>query len=342
METLNCAVIGCGRIGCSYDDLTKDKTIRTHCGAYRDNKNAKLIALCDIDKKKLEKYGRKFRIKNTYTKTQDMYKNEKIDCVSICTLVDSHLKLVEEAVKNGVKGIFLEKPISDSLKNAKKIIEICKKNKVVLIIDHQRRFDPFYYDLKSKLNEGEYGKIQLVNVYYGRGVANAGSHLFDMLRFLFGEIKSIKGEISKNPSNNKYDPNIDVEIEFSNKKKARMQALDASNFGLFEMDIINEKGRIRIDFVSNKVEFFSIPKTNFLDSKNLMKVKYKGNNPDHSAITYGVKNLVNCIMKKEKPLCTGMDGYRSLELIIASKRSAQLGKQLNLPLKIINYKINSR
>ena len=36
-----------------------------------------------------------------------------------------------------------------------------------------------------------FGEIQHVNFYYTRGIANSGTHLFDLLRYLFGEVKFI-------------------------------------------------------------------------------------------------------------------------------------------------------
>ena len=47
-----CAVIGCGRIGCSFDD--NSKLTRTHAGAYSKCKKTELISLCDIVKNKLQ------------------------------------------------------------------------------------------------------------------------------------------------------------------------------------------------------------------------------------------------------------------------------------------------
>ena len=53
MEKIRSAVIGCGRIGCGFDDID-NKTIRTHAGSYFKNNETELIALCDIDKQKLK------------------------------------------------------------------------------------------------------------------------------------------------------------------------------------------------------------------------------------------------------------------------------------------------
>ena len=168
MKQLRCAIIGCGRIGCEYDEYSDNDTIRTHAGSYYNNKNVKLVALCDIDKKKIMKYGKKYNVKGLYTTTSEMYKNETIDCISICTRVDSHLSLVKEAAKYNVKGILLEKPISDSLSNARKIIDICEQNKIILAIDHQRRFDLFYHKLK-KLLHSKRNNCQNKKSAYGMG-----------------------------------------------------------------------------------------------------------------------------------------------------------------------------
>ena len=148
MNKLRCAVIGCGRIGCGFDD-DSNGIIRTHAGSYYKNSKTKLVALCDIDKKKLKKYGTKYQVSGLYEHSFEMFKNENIECVSICTLAETHLELVKEAAEFNIKGIFLEKPISSTLLEAQKIIEICKKNKISLVIDHQRRFDPFYVKIKQ-------------------------------------------------------------------------------------------------------------------------------------------------------------------------------------------------
>jgi len=340
MKKLRCAVIGCGRVGCGFDDYSNGEDIRTHAGSYFKNSNTNLVDICDIDESKLEKYGKKFNVKGLYKNSSKMFKNEKIDCISICTLVDSHLDFVEEAAKYDVKAIFLEKPISNSMENARKIIQICKSHHIKLAINHQRRFDPSYHLMKKFILK-KLGKIQLVNVYYGRGIANTCSHLFDILRLLFGEIVTVKGNFSKNPSLNEMDPNLDIELEFENGLIGRLQALDP-NYILAEMDIIGSDGRLRVNFVTNNMEYFNISKKNFLDSKNLSPSKIKIPKLSNSPVSLAIKNLVNCIGTKNEPLCTGTDGYKSLELIIAAIQSVKQNKKISLPLKGNNYRISSK
>jgi predicted dehydrogenase len=341
MNKLRCAVIGCGRIGCGFDDISNG-IIKTHAGSYYQNNDTKLVSLCDIDSKKLKKYGDKYNVSGLYTKSLEMFQKESIQIVSICTLVETHLDLVKQAAKFNVKAIFLEKPISTSLKDAKKIIEICNKNNILLIVDHQRRFDPFYQKIKLLVKNKKIGKIQKVNVYYGSGVSNTGSHLFDLLRMFFGEIKFLESNFSKNISNNIKDPNVEIKLEFLNKINCTIHGLDYRNYALFEMDIIGTLGRMRLDLVSHKIEYFKIDNKNSLVYHKLKPSNISISRSKYSPIQLAIKNLINSLSSKNNSLCTGLDGYKSLELIIASLSSANINKKISLPILNNNYKIGSK
>ena len=340
MTKLNCAVIGCGRIGCGFDD-NQNKIIKTHAGAYFKNSKTNLIALCDIDKSKLKKYSQKYNIKKTYTNAKDLFQNEKIDCVSICTLVDSHLELVKLASKYNVKGIFIEKPFAKSLKEAKKIIEICKKNEISIFVDHQRRFHPVYETVKKILEKKIVGNIQLVNVYYGSGISNTGSHMFDMLRMLFGEPKTIQAKKSRNLSNNKNDPNLDVILDFESFY-CNIHSLNYENYAIFQAEILGTLGMIKIEMINHKIEVFKVSTRQSAVYRNLKKIKIKSKNSKYSPIQIGLQKMIQAITSKTIPNSSGYDGYKALELIIGAIVASKNNKVMKLPLKNNNYKISSK
>ncbi len=341
MNQLKCAVIGCGRIGCGFDDLKSNK-IRTHAKAYFNNKNTKLVALCDVDELKLKKYSKKYSVENTFTNVDEMFEKVELDCVSICTLSDSHLELVDLAIKSKIRGIFLEKPISNSLKNAKGIIKNCNQNQVILAVNHQRRFDPFYQKL-SHFIHSEIGKIQLVNIFYGGGIANTCSHVFDILRLFFGDVKSASGVYSKNKSLSSLDPNLDVNLEFKNGINVSLHALDLTKYGICEMDIFGLKGRIKLNLITNEIKYYKINHSKFQDYKNLKKVSLPFQESKYAFdISLGLQNLIDSIRYKKEILCTGQDGYKSLEIVTASIKSAKSKRKILLPLKNLQEPTRSR
>lgn len=332
-----CAVIGCGRIGCGFDD--NSSVIRTHAGSYYANPQTNLVSLCDVDESKLKKYGKKYQISSLYTDSIEMFKHEKIDCVSICTLVDTHLDLVKQAAENNVKAILLEKPISNSLANAAKIVKICKTNKIKLAIDHQRRFNPFYQSIKEFLELKKLGKIQFVNVYYGSGIANTGSHLFDILRLFFGEITSIESHPAKINTINRGDPNIDATLKFQGDITCQLHAMEYEKYAILEIDILGTLGRIRLDMISDRIQHFKTTKG--LVYRTLVESKLNFKKLTKTPIQLAIQNLIDTINSTKDPLCTGYDGYKSLELITAATISSKLQKKIKIPLKN-NYKITSK
>ena len=339
---IRCGVIGLGRIGCGFDDDPNKKSISTHASAYHFNKNANLVTLCDIDQDKLSKYGKKYNVSKLYSDYKKMFQESHLDCVSICTLAESHLDIVKEAARNNVKGIFLEKPISDSLKSAKEIVEICQKKNIKLQIDFQRRFDPFYHLVKNNLNSKKFGKIQHCSIYYGGGIANTGSHFIDLIRFFFGDIDSVKGDYSLNISNNPFDSNIDGMIIFKNDTHCLFQGLDVSNYGILELDILGSNARIRLNLAKSIADYFEISVQSGLAYKELEPKPFEMHDKK-DAIVLGLENLFNAIENNVETLCTGNDGYLSLEVIVAIIESASnKGKQVSLPLKINTCKISSK
>ena len=342
MKKINCAVIGCGRIGCGFDDGQK-QNIMTHAGSYFKNNKTNLMALSDIDKTKLKKYGKKYSISNLYTDSSELFTSHKIDCVSICTLADSHLELVRQAVSTNVKAIFLEKPISNSLKNAKTIIDLCKKNNTILGIDFQRRYDPFYHKIKKILSQNKLGKIQMVNALYGGGIFNTGTHLFDILRYFFGEIQTINSNFSKNKSQNKNDPNCDVIVHFKNNIVSNIHSLNYNNYVIFTLDIFGTNGRLQINLVDNNYIFESTKNSGTVSGYKKLKqqqITYK--KPKNSAIYLAIENIINCLKNQKQPSATGIDGYRSLESTIACKLSAEKNQIISLPIHNMNYNISSK
>lgn len=326
----NCGVIGLGRIGCEFDEKSSSSQPLTHTGVIIKNNNSKLITICDVDKTKLKKYSKKFQIKNVYNNFNEMFEKEHLDCISICTAPASHYEIVKAACSSGVKGIFLEKPISLSLEQSKKIIKLCKSKNIKLQVDHQRRFGQFYHKIKTKINDPNFGPIQSVTVLYGAGIINTGTHVLDLLRFFFDDIKTVTGDFSTNVSNNLTDPNIDGIIIFESGIQCNLKSFNVKKFGILECDIIGSQGRFQINLANSTAIFSEIKNIKNLVYHSLKEkpfiVKEKS-----SEIMNGFKNLLFSIENDIDPKCTGFDGYYSLQASLSLIESAKNnGKRINL------------
>jgi len=329
MKKYRAAIIGCGRIGSEFDIKKPIKIAFSHTGAYSIYPKTSLIAASDLEQAKLDTVRRNWAVSSAYLDYKEMLKNEQIDILSVCTPPNTHWPIIEYASRFPLKAILCEKPISINLKGAQNIIGVCKESKILLMINNQRRFDPFYRELRQKISSGCIGKIQQVNCYYTRGIFNSGSHIVDLFTFLFGFPEWLTASYSKNKSPFKGDPNLDTEIKFENGPLVTMRACDDSHYLIFEIDILASKARIRI---GKKLEYFKVNTgKNLLRKNELCKAEMPPfqNTYGFTSLTHGIEHIINCLEHKEKPISSGKDACRGLMVIEAMLTSAENKKRFS-------------
>ncbi|KAL4809494.1 hypothetical protein BDV18DRAFT_157249 [Aspergillus unguis] len=148
-------------------------------------------------------------------------KDPKPDAAIVCTPNHTHVPIALELLHNGVYNILLEKPISDSLESAEKLLaELTslkqdKSKKVNILVGHHRRFNPYVQSTKSLLDSNSLGNIIAVNglwtllkppsYFQGIGSWRADKekggvlginliHDVDVLHYLFGPIIRVFAE----------------------------------------------------------------------------------------------------------------------------------------------------
>jgi myo-inositol 2-dehydrogenase/D-chiro-inositol 1-dehydrogenase len=123
-----------------------------------------------------------------------------IDAVLICTPTDTHADLIEAAVNAG-KAVFCEKPVDLDAGRIRRCLAVVETTGRPLMIGFNRRFDPTFAALESRLRAGEVGAIEIVSVisrdplpppvdYVKRSgglFRDMMIHDFDMARFLLAE-----------------------------------------------------------------------------------------------------------------------------------------------------------
>ena len=326
------AVIGCGRIGFRFEYDKKRNYPATHTAAYNAYPKTKIVGVCDTNDKYLKECSNYWQT-NAYTNISELCRKECPDIISICTPPQTHYKILKEIAKFSPKAIFCEKPISYNLKTAKKMVEACKDKGIILQINHQRRFDSLHNKIRDIIRKKEYGEVQQVTFYYTAGINNTGSHMFDLLNFIFGKPKSIRAIYSKNTFPGKNDFNVDGWIEYEDKTNICFKALDARKFLIFELDIMLEKARLIIANSGFSLKLYKPNPSKIFDGyqelqecKIPFNTKYKRN-----FMVNAIKEIVNCIESGKETISSGKDGLIALKLIFAAITSAKSkGKKISL------------
>lgn len=177
-------------------------------------------------------------------------------------------------IEKGIKAIFLEKPMALCSKDALLLLELAKSNDVYLFVNYFRKYLPSYQTLKQSLISGELGQPKLLIAKYGKGLYHNGSHMIDLVHFLFGQVypstllQKIDDYVESDPSIGftgivQYNH---TEVPFS------CFAVNSSDYTHFELECYTTKGKIYICDLGRSIQFFSSVADPNLNGYNVLQL----------------------------------------------------------------------
>lgn len=305
------AVIGCGKIGAFYSKPEDKKGIMTHSHAYKKDPRVKLAAFVDIDFKKAKRAAETWG-GNAYDNIEEMFKKEKIDIVSICVPDEFHEDILMACLKYKPKAVFCEKPLTLDFKSAEKIVFDYNKAKILLSVNFTRRWKKNVMKLKNDIKKNKYGKVLNISGIYAKGILHNGSHLIDMLRYLFGEIREAT-YLSARIDWKKEDPTIDAFFRFNNGITAHMLGADEKRYSIFDVDILFEKARFYFTKFGNELIYYEVKSDNRLAGYKKLEQAclYKTND---QGMLNAVSNLISALEGKERLVSSGMNALATQKI----------------------------
>ena len=188
MKQLNIGIIGAGRIG------------KVHMQSITYNvPTAKVLGITDVFKDGLQELADKYGIEKVYADYKEMLADKDIDAVLVCSSTDTHADISIEAAKAG-KHVFCEKPVDLTPAKVQAVIDAVAEAGVKLQVGFNRRFDHNFAHVRSLINEGKVGNLELIKItsrdpepppaeyaaVSGGMFLDMTIHDFDMARFLAG------------------------------------------------------------------------------------------------------------------------------------------------------------
>ncbi|MHC4199623.1 MAG: Gfo/Idh/MocA family protein [Planctomycetota bacterium] len=134
-----------------------------HMGHFNGRHGAKVVAVSDPDKKRMDEKTRK--IKHKIAKHQDFRKildMKDVDAVVIATPNHWHAPAAILACQAG-KDVYVQKPVAHCIWESRQMVKAARKYKRIVQAGTQQRSDPYYGKLRADLKSGKYGEIKLVH-----------------------------------------------------------------------------------------------------------------------------------------------------------------------------------
>lgn len=342
---LKFAIIGCGRIAKRHAELLTQNRIKDAC----------LTAVCDSNENRARAYAEQYNV-SSYTDIDSMLCAEDVDVVVILTPSGLHAEHLLK-VAPYKKHVIVEKPMALSLDDADAMIKACDENGIRLFVVKQNRFNVPVQKLLAAKQSGRFGKLVLGTVrvrwcrpqsYYdqdswrgtwaldGGVLANQASHHIDLLEWMVGKVDSVFAKSTTALVNIEAEDTAVVILKFNNGALGIIEATTAARPQDLEgsISILGEKGSVEIGgFAVNEMKIWNFTDPSDEDSKVIEE--YSVNPPNVYGFGHQAyyEHVVDCLKNDKQHLVDGLEGRKSLELIMAIYESIETGREVHLRFK---------
>lgn len=344
MSGLGFALVGCGRIARRYVDLLGGGHIE----------GGRLVAVCDPVIERANAAARKAVVPGFYD-FHEMFRavGEQINVVCVLTESGHHAEHVIALAKYG-KHVLVEKPMALRLSDAEAMIRACDEANVRLFVVKQNRYNLPVQKLRAALEQERFGKIVMGTVrvrwsrpqayydmddwrgtwrYDGGVFANQASHHIDMLMWMLGEPISVYARTRTALADIEAEDTGAAILHFKSGAMGIVEATTATRPKDLEgsLSILGERGAVEIGgFAMNQLKTWQFD-TPHPDDVDVFE-KFSENPPDvygHGHRRY-LQDVVKHLRGEGARLVEGLEGLRSLELVVAMYESAETGREVNL------------
>jgi len=142
----NIGLIGCGGVA------------NGHIRVYENLKNAKVVAVSDIDARKAQNFATRNGINRFFSDYRDLLEIRDLDFVDICTPTSTHFEIVCDAAKSG-HNILVEKPMALTTVECDEMINRARKAGAKLCVCHNQIFYSSIRQAKSMIDSGYYDLV---------------------------------------------------------------------------------------------------------------------------------------------------------------------------------------
>ena len=321
--TLSAAIIGCGRIAGGYDrqvpdTMDPDAWSATHAGAYLLCPDTELVAASDPSDDARKTFAQKWACTNIYADHAKMLSDHAPDVVSICAPTNTHAEVFKAAINGNAKGIVLEKPVATNLNDAEEMQLIA--GDLPVLVNFTRRFNPSYDKIARDIRNGIYGRVLNAVFRYTKGLIVNGSHHIDTARWFFGA--PLRVPHLKTKTDGRDDPCVDFCLSFENNIDAYLLSAPDADFVFFDIELITEKGRLRITQRGQQIAFDdAIPEPHY-GLFNIIGPKHTVESEWKNCATRAIQNLADCVNNGTDPQCTLDDGIQVMRIIDTLKKAS--------------------
>ena len=311
---------------------------RNHARWMAETPGLQPVAVCDVDGSRLKDADKDFPGVETYTSVATMLRKSKVDLVAIVTPHNTHAPLAVQCLNAG-KNVIVEKPMCITVAEADRMIDAARRNKVMLSVFHNRRWDGDFMTLRDIIGRGIIGDVFHIETYgggYGHpgkwwraskrisggAFYDWGAHFVDwVLNLVPSKMESIMGYFFQNIvwKDATNEDQVEGIVRFANGAVANLQLSQVASCGKQRWRILGTKGGI----CDGRRDGHFLVVTDVQGLRAEMEVKHQ---PSRWEGYY--QNIADHLLRGAELAVKAEEGRRVIQLIEGAEKASKAGKPI--------------
>ncbi len=288
-----------------------------HARIYNELQDVDLVGIVDISEERRIKAESELKIP-AYSKLSELIE-KGIDIASVATPTTTHSEVSLPLLDAGIH-LLVEKPIADTISNARKIVEKAKERNCTLQVGHIERFNGAVRQLFNLIENPRFIECHRLSPFPNRGtdvsvVLDLMIHDIDIVLKLTGS-EVVQMDAVGVPVFSESEDIANVRLRFASGCVANITASRVSMDRLRKIRIFSNREYVSTDYTSQNLLLYTkkqgpIPNNgNVMDMIDITPINVSSEEPLRAEIT----SFVNCVRNGTSPEVTGEDALKALEL----------------------------
>jgi UDP-N-acetylglucosamine 3-dehydrogenase len=314
MRKLGVAVIGTGQWG------------KNHARVYKELASTELVAVCDVNAERAKAMATQYGVK-AYSDSTKMLKDKSIDAINICTWSTVLAKEALKALRAG-KHVLVEKPMATNPQQAEKLVQTAQENGLHLTVGFLMRFIPGLQQIRESVENKKIGSLvcataKRVSQWPERigdvgVVKDTAIHDIDVMRFIANEDPVAVYAKIGSMRIKKFEDYAQIMLSYEDGKSAFIESNWLTPYKTRMLTVTGSDAIMRLDYITQDLWIEQ--------QKETVQPRY----PFQEPLKMELQHFVDCIVEKKKPIVTGEDGVKALEVATAAVQSSAKNRAIQL------------
>ncbi|MGY4107401.1 Gfo/Idh/MocA family protein [Aeromonas encheleia] len=329
---------------------------KVHAAYYATRKELELVAVVDSDLTRAQAFAERNGVARFYADSEEMYRAERPDIVSICTPNKLHCDHVLQALSHGCH-VMCEKPPAMSAEEADRMRQAARQAQKVLAYDFHHRFAADTQLLRQQVAAGTLGEVYVTNIQAvrrcgvpgwgvftdkqqqgGGPLIDIGIHMLDAAMYVLGfpEVKQVSAHMFQKIGTKKSSGQFgNWDPQRFTVEDSLFATLELKSGGILRLETsfalnVKPQSVMNVEFCGDKAGATLFPAHIYTDEDGQLLTLCQREKADEARHHKSMQAFVNRVLGEDVDIADAEQGYIIQRLVGALYQAAEEGRTVQL------------